>query len=96
MERRQIGVRQIADALEVTTQTTYAWINGKTAISEERVPQLAGILGVSELEARRGLGFWVPDETAEPPELDKEQMREALRRFRQAADDLERLINREP
>jgi len=29
------------------------------------------------------------------PELDRDQLREALRRFRQAADDLEALINRE-
>lgn len=30
-----------------------------------------------------------------PPELDRAQLREALDRFRKAADDLERLINRE-
>jgi len=97
MERRQISVRQIADALDVATQTVYNWQSSKSVINEDRVPRLAEVLGVSEMEARRGLGFWVPDagETM-PPELDRDQLREALRRFRQAAEDLERLINREP
>ncbi|HEY9371983.1 helix-turn-helix transcriptional regulator [Streptomyces sp.] len=63
MERRQISVRQIADAMEVTTQTVYGWQNDRAAINEARVPRLAEVLGVSELEARRGLGYWVPDET---------------------------------
>lgn len=62
MARRDISVRQIADALDVTTQTVYGWQNSKTVISEDRVPRLAEMLGISEIEARRGLGYWVPDE----------------------------------
>lgn len=69
IERRGVTVRQIADALGVTTKTVYDWQGGKTAISEERVPRLAEILRVSELQARKGLGFWVPDEN-EPPPID--------------------------
>jgi transcriptional regulator with XRE-family HTH domain len=97
MERKQVSARRLADALGIATQTVYSWQNGKTTVNEDRVPRLAEVLGVSEMEARRGLGYWVPDDGSEvPPELDRDQLREALQRFRQAADDLERLINREP
>lgn len=95
MERRQITVRQMADALEVTQKTIYDWRDERTAISEARIPRLASVLGISEMEARRGLGYWVPEDDTTPPELDRAQLREALDRFRKAADDLERLINRE-
>lgn len=91
-----MNVRQLADALNVATQTVYNWQSDRTVISEERVPHLAEVLGVSELEARRGLGYWVPDEsTPTLPESDREQLREALRTFRRAADDLERFLNGE-
>lgn len=60
MERRQLSVRALADALSVTSKTVYDWRDGRTAISEERIPQLAEVLRVTEIEARRGLGFWVP------------------------------------
>lgn len=80
MERRSISVRQVADALGVTTKTVYDWQGNKTAISEERVPRLAQVLGVSELVARRELGFWVPDgEEAAPPDSRLDEM-EALAR----------------
>lgn len=95
MERRRVSVRDVAEAMGVTTKTVYDWTGGKTAVSEERVPRLASVLGVSEVEARRGLGYWVPEGEIAPPELDRAQLREALDRFRQAADDLERLINRD-
>lgn len=95
MERRNMNVRQLADALEVTTQTVYGWQNSRAVVNEERIPRLAEVFGVSEIEARRGLGYWVPTEGEPPEELDREQLREALDRFRRAADDLERLINRE-
>jgi transcriptional regulator with XRE-family HTH domain len=97
MEARRLSVRQLADALAVTTQTIYDWRGDRAAISEERVPRLAAVLGVSEIEARRGLGYWVPEGALpSPAELDRGQLREALRRFRQAADDLERLIEDPP
>lgn len=97
MERRSISVQRIAEALSVTEKTVYYWRNDKTTVSEERVPRLAAVLGVSEIEARRGLGYWIPEGALPPPaELDRDQLREALRRFRQAADDLERLIDEPP
>lgn len=61
MGRRGVSVRQVAEALDVTTKTVYYWRGGKTEINEERLPQLAEVLGISEIEARRGLGFWVPE-----------------------------------
>lgn len=96
MERKQISARHLADTLGIATQTVYSWQNGKTSVNEDRVPRLAAVLGVSEIEARRGLGYWVPTgEEPSPPDLDRDQLREALRRFRQAADDLEKLIEPE-
>lgn len=93
MERRKTSVRRLADELGVTSKTVYDWRDDRTAVSEARVPRLAAVLGVSEIEARRGLGYWIPEGALPPPaELDREQLRAALRRFRQAADDLERLI----
>jgi len=62
LERRDISVRRFADAMQVTTQTIYAWQNNRTVVNEDRVPRLSEILGISETEARRGLGYWVPDE----------------------------------
>jgi transcriptional regulator with XRE-family HTH domain len=70
MDRRGVTVKQVAEALGVTDKTVYYWRGDKTAISEERVPQLAKVLGVSELAARSGLGFWVP-EGDEPPPVDR-------------------------
>lgn len=82
MERRGVSVRQLADAMDVATQTVYNWQSDKTVINEERVPRLAAALSVSEIEARRALGFWVPDESAgEMPSDDRldavEEMLEA-------------------
>lgn len=97
MERKDISVRHLAEALGVTGKTVYDWRDDRTAISEGRIPRLAAVLGVSEIEARRGVGYWVPEGALpSPAELDKEQLRAALRRFRQAADDLERLIEDQP
>lgn len=93
MDRRRIGVRQVADALGVTTKTVYDWRNGVTAISEERVPRLAEVLGFSELEARRGLGFWVPTETeseAEPNTESLDEIRDLLRDALARLDSIER------
>lgn len=97
MERKNISVRHLAEALGVTGKTVYDWRDDRTAISEGRVPRLAAVLGVSEIVARRGLGYWVPEGALpQPGDLDREQLREALRRFRQAADDLEKLIDDPP
>lgn len=97
MERRGVSVQQMSEALNVTEKTVYYWRNDKTSVSEERVPRLAAALGVSEIEARRGLGYWVPEGASpSPAKLDREQLRAALRRFRQAADDLEKLIDDPP
>lgn len=78
MERRGIGVRQVADALEVTTQTVYGWQNSKTVINEDRVPRLAETLGISVIEARRGLGLWVPDGVETTLEVDELEAAEKI------------------
>ena len=94
MDRRQISVRQLADALQVTSKTIYDWRDDRTAISEERVPRLAEVLGVSELEARRGLGFWVPEATPGETEPDDEDLDAVEALLEQAIAELNRLKQR--
>jgi transcriptional regulator with XRE-family HTH domain len=91
MERENVSVRLVAEALGVTTKTVYDWQGGKTAISEERIPRLAEVLGVSELQARRGLGFWVPDESAAAHAGREDEIDAALEVMRAAIAELERI-----
>jgi len=91
MERRGISVRQVADALKVTTKTVYDWQGNKTAISEERIPLLAEALDLSVIETRRGLGFWVPDEEEGAPPARDDEIDAALDVMRAAIAELERI-----
>lgn len=79
MERRNISVRQLAEALGVVEKSVYFWRDDKTAVSEARVPRLAEALGVSEIEARRGLGYWVPEDSEPQPVRDAGELDEILR-----------------
>jgi len=90
MNQADIGVRRLADALGVTEKAIYEWRGDRTSISEARVKPLADVLGVSEIEARRGLGYWTPGEgdgakpARNPDELDEiiQDMTQVLERFR--------------
>ena len=95
MERRNITAREVAEAVGLRDQAVYYWLTGRTAPKDDAAAKLAEVLGVPEVEVRRRFGLWVPTDGERPPELDTAQLREALDRFRKAADDLERLINRE-
>jgi transcriptional regulator with XRE-family HTH domain len=91
MERKQVSARRLADALGIATQTVYSWQNGKTTVNEDRVPRLAEVLGVSEIEARRGLGFWVPDEGTAESMGEIDEIDAALDAMRAAIAELERI-----
>lgn len=92
MELRTISVRQLAEALNVTTKTVYDWRDDRTAISEERVPRLAEIFGIPELEARRGLGYWVPAGTeSEPAGLDREELSQLKKDLQEILERIDRL-----
>lgn len=100
MDRRQISVRQLADALNVATQTVYNWQSGKSVINEERIPALAEVLGVSELVARRGLGYWVPEGGLDAGEytgegstvaMDKEELLELRKTLVAALERIDRI-----
>lgn len=97
LSRRGISVRQATEAVGLkATQAVYAWMSDKAAPTDEAAARLAELLDVPETDVRRRFGLWVPTETdGSGPELDRDQLRAALRRFRQAADDLERLIDRD-
>lgn len=90
MERRSISVQHVAEALSVTEKTVYYWRNGKTTVSEERVPRLASVLGVSEIEARRGLGYWVPEGSEPEPVKDAGELDEILRDLTDVLDRFRR------
>lgn len=90
MKRRAIAVRRLADEMGVTTKTVYDWRDDRTAISEARVPKLAEVLSVSEVEARRALGYWVPTGADPEPASDADlDAVEAL--LEQALAELNRL-----
>lgn len=96
LARKGISVRAATEAVGLkATQAVYAWLSDKAAPTDEAATKLAALLDVPEVEVRRRFGLWTPEEGARPVELDREQLREALDRFRRAADDLEKLINRE-
>jgi len=78
MERGHKNVRQIAEALDVTTQTVYDWRGDKATINEARIPRLAEALGISEIQARRGLGYWVPGDEEPQPARDTAELDEIL------------------
>jgi transcriptional regulator with XRE-family HTH domain len=97
LAHRGISVRDATEAVGLkATQAVYAWLSDKAAPTDEAAKKLAGLLDVPEVEVRRRFGLWIPGDEETPPDLDRDRLREALRRFRQAADDLERLIDREP
>ena len=98
MERRDVTTRDVAEAVGLRDQAVYYWLTGRTAPKDEAATKLAALLHVPEVEVRRRFGLWVPEDDASQSmgELDRDQLRDALQRFRQAADDLERLIGDQP
>jgi transcriptional regulator with XRE-family HTH domain len=90
MERKQLSARQLADTLGIATQTVYSWQSGKTTVNEDRVPRLAEVLGVSEVDARRGLGYWVPEDSEPPPVRDAGELDEILRDLTDVLDRFRR------
>lgn len=90
MERRNISVRQLAETLGVTEKSIYFWRDDKTAVSETRVPRLAEVLSISEIDARRGLGYWVPDDSEPQPARDAGELDEILRDLTDVLDRFRR------
>lgn len=46
--------------IERYTLSTYE--TGRSAVPDDRATQIAEVLGMDEIEVRRGLGLWVPDD----------------------------------
>lgn len=92
MELRAISVRQLAEAMDVTTKTVYDWRDDRTAISEERVPRLAEVFGIPEIEARSGLGYWVPDRrTSAPARIGREELVKLKKDLQEILERIDRL-----
>lgn len=92
MERRSIGVQQLADALGVTGKTIYYWRDDKATVSEERIPRLAEVLGLTEIATRRGLGYWVPKEhEVEPADRTREELATLREELQGILDRIDRL-----
>ena len=82
-ERRGISVRKVAALFDVSTQAVNGWEKGRyNFVSDERAEALAGLLGMDEIEVRRGLGLWVPREDRrerEPGTLTPEEIIQRLK-----------------
>lgn len=90
MERRHLSVRRLAESLGVTGKTVYDWRDDRTAVSEARIPRLANELGVTEVEARRGLGYWVPEGSEPQPAKNAGELDEILRDLTDVLDRFRR------
>lgn len=96
MNNKGMSVRQLANELGVTGKTVYDWRDNRTAISEARIPKIAEELGVSEIEARRGLGYWVPqDGDDEPPASNADELDELVADLTAVLERIRRLRRRD-
>lgn len=95
MERRNISVRQLAEAMGVVEKSVYFWRDDKTAVSEARIPKLAEALAISEIQVRQGLGYWVPAESPEPPpDYDVDELRDLRNQLNTILDRIEEIQRR--
>lgn len=101
-ERAGMSVTEFARALDVTNAAVYAWQNPDDPArpGEQRVPKLAEILGVTETEVRRALGYWVDeDDTPKGEDLDEfvDSITAVVRQVEQLTEeDLQAVWERQP
>lgn len=73
-ERRGMSARQLATALDIAPQSVNNWETGKNAVSDEGAARIADVFDMDEIDVRRGLGLWVPEEhRGEAEDLDEQQ-----------------------
>lgn len=87
-ERRGLSVREFASKLDVSTPVVYDWQNGKMGVSDERAAQIADVLDMPEIDVRRGLRLWVPDDERHPAAVDDEHAALIARQRRAIWDGL--------
>src|SRR5689334_9142242 len=73
-ESRGMNSAELARRLGVKAQTLSHWETGRYWVPDEAAREIAVILGMSEVEVRRGLGLYVPGELeglpVQPTEID--------------------------
>lgn len=67
-----MSARQLANALDIAPQSVNNWETGKNAVSDEGAAQIADVLDMPEIDVRRGLRLWVPDDERHPAAVDDE------------------------
>ncbi len=79
---RGVSARDFAQQLDVTVQQLSRYEIGDNAVDDERAALIARALSMPLVEARRGLGLWVPDAAFGPDDYTEEELTIALgRRF---------------
>lgn len=90
-ERRNLSVRELANAVGASTQAVYNWETGKNAVSDDSAERLAELFGRGILEVRRHLGLWVPVPPDDQTASTDERIARAEAAADRASDELEAL-----
>lgn len=65
-ERRGLTVRAMGREIGLDSSQVSNYENGKSAIDDRRAARIAQVLEMPEIEVRRQLGLWVPDDRERP------------------------------
>ncbi len=90
-EARGKSVRDIANALGISTQSIYGWEAGDSAPDGENGDKLAAVLNLDVLDLRRRYGLWVPDDT--PADIGQRRREERISELRRIADELRATVD---
>lgn len=82
-----MSVRGLARELDVAAQSVHNWETGKMGVSDERAAQMADVFGMPEIEVRRGLGLWVPEDSGEAEPEPSDAPWETLRQLTEINPD---------
>lgn len=83
---------KLARALGVDPSRISNYERGMSAVPDERAAQIADLFGMDEIEVRRGLGLWVPDDAKESQEPSGEgKYWNLLERLEAIKDEINRL-----
>lgn len=85
--RRGMSARELANALDIAPQSVNNWETGKNAVSDEGAAQIADVLDMPEIDVRRGLRLWVPDDESTSQTAADDEHAALIARQRQAIWD---------
>lgn len=85
-QRGYATAAELARRLAVSPALISRYETGLSAVSDDRAEQIAEALGMDLMEVRRGLGLWVPPPDSRPDSELRSDLRDQLRRLRDAMD----------